>query len=130
MYGFSCLMAFEQNFKSQSYLPQKNLKLTFAQFWRFLSTNIYQKIKTSTYNMVSEVQFCTTERPQSEFEVVSCRPFWKLPYLIFKNDEALRKAGVLAYQFDTPFHTILCFQKSSSLTNFLFKKQGTSESSE
>jgi len=30
------------------------------------------------------------------------RPFWKLPRLICKNEEALRKAGVLAYRFDTP----------------------------
>ena len=28
------------------------------------------------------------------------RPFWKLPCLICKNDEALRKAGVLACRFD------------------------------
>ena len=28
--------------------------------------------------------------------------FWKLPHLICKNDEALRKAGVLACRFDTP----------------------------
>ena len=28
--------------------------------------------------------------------------FWKLPCLIRKNDEALRKAGVLACRFDTP----------------------------
>ena len=31
------------------------------------------------------------------------RPFMKLPHLICKNDEALRKAaGVLACRFDTP----------------------------
>ena len=30
------------------------------------------------------------------------RPFWKLPRLIFKNDEALRNAGVPAGRFDTP----------------------------
>ena len=30
------------------------------------------------------------------------RPFWKLPHLICKNDEALRKAEVLACRFDTP----------------------------
>ena len=60
------------------------------------------------------VQFCTTERPQlCEFEVVSCRAyrliqglktlFWKLPRLICKNDEALRKGGVLACRLDTPY---------------------------
>ena len=53
---------------------------------------------------VSEVQFCTIERPQLfEFEVTTCRTCrLKLPRLICKNDEALRKAGVLACGFDTP----------------------------
>ena len=35
------------------------------------------------------------------------RPLWKLPHLICKNDEALRKAGVLACRFDTPYSTCL-----------------------
>ena len=61
---------------------------------------------------VSEVQFCTTELPQLfEFEVATCttcrlsskRPFWKPRRLICKNDEALRKTGVLACQFVTPY---------------------------
>ena len=33
--------------------------------------------------------------------------FWKLPHLICKNDEALRKAGVLACRFDTPYCTYI-----------------------
>ena len=63
--------------------------------------------KKGKYNLgVSEVQLCTTERPQLfEFKVASCRTcrsFWKLPRLTCKNDKALRKAGVFACQFETP----------------------------
>ena len=55
---------------------------------------------------MSEVQFSITRRPQLfEFEVASFRTCSlrskKLPRLICKNDEALRKAGVLACRFDT-----------------------------
>ena len=52
------------------------------------------------------MKFFPTEQTQL-FEVATCRKFrlrlfWELPRLICKNDKALRKSGVLAYQFDTP----------------------------
>ena len=45
------------------------------------------------------------------------RPFWKLTHLICKNDEALRKARVLACRFDTLHMQQLCiFSCSAALT--------------
>ena len=56
------------------------------------------------------MQFCTTERPQLfEFEVATCRTFWKLPRLICKNDEALCKAGSLHANLTPPNKTYLVF---------------------
>ena len=41
------------------------------------------------------------------------RPIWKMAHLICKNDEALRKVGVLACRFDTPYPRYL-FSRSFS----------------
>ena len=64
------------------------------------------------YNL-GGVRGAITERPQLfEFEVASCgpclkKPFWKLPQLIFKNDEAL--LGSLHADLTPPnVYTVTC----------------------